>query len=499
MLILDTPTKLRIEGYDDRRGELEEALTFSNKKAIFELRKFRKATWYLNKYGEEAYNEKLNELRAAQRVSLLFEDEKGLYTHAGLKDHLASVLRDYKFENRVVYPEPNLIPWARVPKHELRYYQKEIVDALCDAKHGAVEVGTGLGKSKCILHQTKRLGVQTLIMAPSTSIARQLYDDFKYHFGSKYVGLVGDGSKDYKKDIVIGIAASLTRIEKGSEAWGYLSKTQFFAADESHLTPAETFARVCLGLVEDAPYRAFYSATQMRNDGGELLLRGIIGPVVYRMTVREGVDQGFLAMPHFKMIPVVSRSTYFRDDPMEMARKHFLYNKDVAKIAADVANKAVGLLNHQVVILVDEVEQLALLLPHFRYEVGFAHGGLTKENKGGVDPRFHESNVKELVQRFNDGNLPILVGTSCINTGTDIRPVKTIINLQAGRSEIKFRQSVGRGTRLVEGKTDFNFVDFAVRCANVFENESQDILWRHAHQRAAIYEDLYPNVTWLFR
>src|SRR5690606_39357903 len=61
-----------------------------------------------------------------------------------------------------------------LPKHELRYYQKEIVDALCDAKHGAVEVGTGLGKSKCILHQTKRLGVQTLIMAPSTSIARQL-------------------------------------------------------------------------------------------------------------------------------------------------------------------------------------------------------------------------------------------------------------------------------------------------------------------------------------
>lgn len=497
-IILETPTKIRLEGYEEIVGKkvLATALTFSHKPATMEYRKFKRNHWFASKYGEEAFQERLEELEQKQHKCLLFEDEKGLYTYSGLRKYIEDAFGPASFESLVEYPEHGLVPWFKDPKHTLRPYQQEAVDRLIEAKHGAVSIATGLGKSACIIHQAKRLGVRSVIVAPSVSIANQLYDDFLYHFGKKRVGFFGSGKKDFNKDFVIAIAASLVRVTKGSAAWKSLSKAEFVAFDESHLVPATTFSKVCLNLFANAPYRSFYSATQMRNDGTEMLLEGIIGPVVYSMTVEEGVNQGFLAKPHFRMVKIPSRSTFYSDDVLRMARTHFLYNPTVIQVAADFANKSVATLGHQVVILIDEVEQMTALLPHLRHEVAFAHGG-SIDASSKLPKRFHKSDPKELVERFNDGEIPILVGTSCINTGTDIRPVKTIINLQSGKSEIKFRQSVGRGTRIVEGKQDFNFIDFAVRCSEVYDSEKKDPIWRHAFLRSRTYEDLYPNVKWM--
>jgi superfamily II DNA or RNA helicase len=90
-----------------------------------------------------------------------------------------------------------------------------------------------------------------------------------------------------------------------------------------------------------------------------------------------------------------------------------------------------------------------------------------------------------LVKEFNEGKHPILVGTSCITTGTDIQTAGAIIYLQGGKSEIQVRQSVGRGTRKVAGKVDCYFIDFDVR--NV------EVVHRHAEERAAIYRAIYPD------
>lgn len=510
-LTLATPLKLYIDDLDGLRlSEVRESLTYRDKKVQYELQKHKKASWFEHKYGSEAYQKRLEELKAAERICLLNQDPDGRYwVMSGMRNYLETKY-GLTTEVLVKYPEARLLPWANIPNKTPYPYQENARAALLARLHARVEMGTGLGKSFILLNICRELGLKTVIMAPSTSIADQLYQDFVFHLGKKYVGAYYDGKKDFKKLVVIGNAQSLTRVEKGSPAWEAMSKAEVFLADESHQCPAATLNRVCSGLLANAPYRFFFSATQMRNDGLDKLLDAITGPTVYSMTVREGVDQGYLSKPVFRMIKTRSDSNFSSDDANEMTRVHLYKNRLVLLQAAEIINQSVERLGHQVLVLIDEVEQFTLLRPLLNHKVGFAHGPLTattyktddlgnkilgrdgypvvktRGNRDSVPEEYWESDPNKLVDQFNNGEFPILVGTSCISTGTDIRSVKTMVYLKGGKSEIEVKQGVGRCTRKVPGKTACSVVDFDV--SNI------DILTKHARARKAIFDDIYGPV-----
>jgi superfamily II DNA or RNA helicase len=485
---------LRVDGHS--REELARLLTYRDLSVDFELQKFKQnAAWHKQKLGPEGFVERLEELKASQKKTLLYEDDDGLWTFSGfaprLQEHFGEpVTRGYKL------PLFGTIPWAKKPVREPRPYQVAGNQALLGAFHGAVEVGTGLGKTFQSLMLVKEHGLQTVVMAPSTSIAEQLYDDFLQAFGKSKVGFFGGGKKEYGKLITIAIAASLTKVEPGTPAFAALNQAKVFIADESHLCPAKTLQKVCFGVVGNAPYRYFFSGTQMRGDGADLLLEGITGAVVFRMSVKEGVDQGYLARPFFRVVNVNSSKNYYNKDADRMTRVHLYYNDEVLRAAADIANKSVEFLHQQVLVLVEEYEQFQRLLPLLKFEVGFAHGPITKDNKDVIPAAYHDTDNKELVAKFNAKQLPILVGTSCISTGTDIQTVENVIFLRGGKSEVQVRQACGRGTRKIEGtgKTCFNFTDFRVSVDCMPEGQ-KSVVERHLEERLEIFDDIYPNAT----
>jgi superfamily II DNA or RNA helicase len=480
-----SPTKLTFPSLSDSESaELHEALSYKNPEVEQELKRLvprNAANRYIQRNGIEAFRERVEDLKGKLDVSLLIEKGGEHSTLSGF----ASRLYDMGYQG------PSLIslgddrtprPYAlsHKPPHKDRYYQIEAGDALWEARHGAVSLPTGSGKSNIIERAVKRHATKSVVMAPSRSIAGQLFSQFTKSFGKSSVGMFGDGHKDSKKDVVVGIAASLTKVEDGEHLRNF-SKTGLFVADESHLVPASTFGRVCLDVFSKVDDRYFVSATQFRNDGTDILLEGITGPVVYRKTLSELVGEGFLAKPKFFYVETESLSSMVSHDWHKMADKHIFSNPKLAKEAAALANKCHEAFKHPVLILIDEVRQFKFMLPYFRHEVGFAHGPLNSENKGDVDERFQKSDVDELVNKFNSGQLPILVGTSCITTGTDLRPTGTILYLMSGASQVKFMQAVGRGTRLVPGKTSFNFIFFRVFIPgleglnNLFERHFREI------------------------
>jgi superfamily II DNA or RNA helicase len=494
MLILESPTKLRLEGYDTRKADLERLLTYTNKAKVYELARFKKNRWFIEQHGEERFKEECARLKSETKVCLLKEDDRGLWTYPGLVTRLQKQYGDL-YQNNVQYPEIKGMPWFKVPTGTDRYYQTRMHDNLLAGRHAAVEVGTGLGKSRVIRNLTHTIGLKTLVVAPSKSIGRQLYKDFVEHFGRAKVGFFGDGKKEPKKQIVVGLFQSLTRVKEDSNEWKELAKAEVFIVDESHLTPAATLRQVCDGIASGAPYRFFFSGTQMRNDGADLLLEGIIGPVVYEMTVKQGVEEGFLSKPNFYVIDMVSPSSYVSNNPEAMVDRHFYSNTAMYARAADIANKSINLLGHQVLILIDEVTQFQHIIPFLRHQTGFAHGGVTKVNKGTVPAQYHDSDPEVLVDQLNAGLLPILVGTSCISIGTDIRTPKTVINLQGGTSEVKIRQAIGRGTRREDGvKEEFNYWDFKIRVKHPEDPEFESNTERHAIIREGIYRDVFPSL-----
>jgi superfamily II DNA or RNA helicase len=490
-LVLETPTRLRI--YDPERLEaLRMTLTYVDKKVDFAIQKHKHSHFFKQKHGPEAWQEKLDELKAERVKCLLFEDHQGYWTYSGLMQKVQNFYGSSPCESNVSYPKIGSIGWDTKPAFNEYPYQVAAKEALLRARHAGVSIGTGLGKSFIITNLVKELGHRTVVMAPSTDIAKRLYEDFVAAFGRKLVGFVGDGKKDAHKRITVAIAASLTRMEEGSKEWASLSKAEVFIADESHQCPAVTLAKVCFGLLANAPYRFFFSATQFRNDGLDMLLEAITGPIVYNMTVREGIDGGFLSKLSFTMVNTTSPSKEFSKDANEMTRAHLYYNPNVNRLAAQFANRFVGM-GQQVLVLVEEIEQFTHLLRYLTVPASFAHGGVTKENKGKLLPEYHDSDPSALVKAFNAGDVKVLIGTSCVSTGTDIKANQVTINLQGGKSEIAVMQGpVGRSTRIFDRKDpplhkrECRVIDFDV--ANI------DVVHRHAQARKAIYTEVYGPV-----
>lgn len=500
MILLSSPTVARLPSSFDIRL-LQAHLKYVDKKVDYEIKRLKNgAHWYVkDEESQQAYEEQLAALKESRTKSLLFCDDGGHWTYSGLAGSLASKFNS-SFRTEYDLPATKLIPYANSPKHESRYYQLDAHDKLLASAHlgpRRVEIGTGLGKSTIIRMVLKSIGLKTVVMAPSTNIAEQLYDDLVYHFGKRYVGFYGGGKKQSDKLFTVGIDDSLTKIERGSDAWKDLSQAQVFIADESHLCPAETLQKVCFGVCANAPYRFFFSATQLRNDGLEMVLDGITGETVYSMTVREGVDQGYLARPYFRMVRTFSDEKSYSSDPNKLTRAHLYYNPRVIKAAAMLANRFVGSMKKPTVILVEELEQFTHLLPHLKHKVAFAHGPLTKDTKKLIPAEYHDAKPGDLVEQFNRGEIPILVGTSCISTGTDIRVVEAMIYLQGKSSEIKVKQAVGRDTRggekgfVVNPETGKKKVD----CIHVdFDVVNVDLVHRHAGIRAGFYEEIYGPV-----
>ncbi len=498
MLDLCSPTKMRLHGLDRQESSIRNELTFLDKKVDWAYRKFKKSEKWrvgdtLGKISKADFDKQLQALNEERYRCLLLRDEGGMYTYSGLRPMFEQQYGD-KAQRGYPLPAPQLIPWANMPTKTSRYYQVEAEEALIKASEfgpAGVEIGTGLGKSFIIVKLLKRLGLPAVVMSPSVNIAEQIYDELVFHFGKKYVGFYGDGKKEFKKLFTVGVGASLRNVEEGSQVWKTFSNAKVFIADESHMCPAETLSQVCFGLCAPAPYRFFFSGTQMRGDGLDLLLDAITGPIVYRMTVQEGIDRGFLANVKFRMFWLDSnvrdkdKNLIELADANDMTRAHMLYNDDINRHAAELANKAVSLMERPTVILIDEYEQLREIVPHLRFPFKFAHGLLDKKTKELVPKEYWDGKPKEIVDAFNRREFPILIGTSAIAVGTDIQVVKMLINLRFGKSEVEIRQAVGRCTRKVPGKDECVYVDFGIRNVEIME--------KHANERKKLYKEIYPS------
>lgn len=486
LLIQQSPTKMYIKNASDEEIlRLQKELSYVDKSVKFELAKHKQSHWFRQKHGEEAWQARLEELKAEMNKCLLHIDDTGIWTYCGITHHILKSFPQSQVIKEFKYPEYNeFISFKQKPLEPYPY--QKIAEALIrEANHAGVEIATGLGKSLVIVYLVGKIGLKTVVMAPSRDIALRLYSDFVAALGEHLVGFIGDGKKKTSKLITVGISASLTNVKPGSKEWDDLSQAEVFVADESHLCPAATLERVCHGLVAKAPYRFFFSATQMRGDGRDLMLQAITGPIVFRKTLNEGMDEGYLSRLHFWMINTTSSSNLVLRDPNECTREHLYYNKNVIKSAAELANKFVKS-GKAVLILVEELEQFTKLHTYLNHEFRFAHSGVTKENKKKVPELYHKSDPTQLVKDFNDEQFPILIGTSCITTGTDVKANEVTIYLQGGQSEIQIMQGAcGRSTRLFtfkdgRKKKDCIIIDFDV--------ENNEVCHRHATARKDIYQ-----------
>jgi hypothetical protein len=505
-LILETPTRCRLPDSWATSKAVIDALAWEDLGAKHEWRTWRdvqleddkalakpgyKPHWFVAKYGRGQLDAKVVAAYDARFKTCLMRDAAGIYTHAGLAATLAERF-DGTIKRAYILPPPAVERW-RASRHPwpLRAFQEDGADAMlehavCAGGPVSSEYATGMGKSGLELEIVRRIGLPALILAPSVSIVGQLYASAVDLFGVAEVGRYYDRWKEPNRRVVVSTTAGV-RCAKGKNLDG-LTRRDVVVGDESHLLPATSLAEVISGSLGEIPYRFFLSGSQIRSDGAGLLLAGIIGPTVRRATLVDGVNDGILATPVYTQFRARSPFPAVGHDPVKLNRVHLHRNPEVAERTCDLVKQAVARDGAgKTLVAIDEISQFELLEPRLRgLRVGLAHSGKGPDLEN-IPPQYRKSDPTALVASLDAGDLDVLVGTSCVGTGTDFKNLAWVFDLVGLGSEVRIRQLTGRGTRLGSDgkKTEFNYVDFDV--FNVSELTSA------AAKRRRIFEAIMPG------
>jgi len=452
-VIISDPTKAYVSGTDEEVYKLKKLLTYTNTSAQFQYRKILKNRWWKNR-DPDGWAKACEDLKCKIKSVLVFEDSNGIFVRPASLSYLEPYFSDMS-QNTVVkvsFPNPRPFPWHNPLPFILHPYQDESIKNLISVKHGNVQLCTGAGKSAIILKIARDLGLKTVVAVPSVSIFNEMLKNFEHHFGKSSVGALGDGKKRLGKLFTVAISNSLRNLSSESAEYKEIASADVLLVDESHLWGADTLEELCHSLFCKTPYRMFFSGTQTRSNGTEVLLQSIIGKTVCTLTTEDAVKKRYVCDHDFTIIKVpTQRPSYSSDDPIDMKRKHLLNNENVAILYAKIANSSAKVKGESTLVLVEEIHQIALIAKFLEVPYAYAHGNTGNKSELS-DLGLSKSNAEEAVEKFNKGEVKVLIGTSCISTGTNIYPTHNTCNWQGGSSEIKTKQgTIGRSVRHLKG------------------------------------------------
>lgn len=194
------------------------------------------------------------------------------------------------------------------------------------------------------------------------------------------------------------------------------------------------------------------------------------GEPIYTYSLREGINDGFLTPFKVKQVATTMDDyTYTPDDAVVEGEvvlgKRYVENDFNKVIVIPEREK------YRVKLFMDEIDQKQKTLVFCATQ---AHAlmvcDLINQIKKSTDPNYcvrvtaDEGNIGDQHLRDfqnNDNTIPTILTTSQkLSTGVDARNVRNIVLMRPINSMIEFKQIIGRGTRLYDGKDYFTIYDF---------------------------------------
>ena len=210
------------------------------------------------------------------------------------------------------------------------------------------------------------------------------------------------------------------------------------------------------------------TATPKRKDNVDTY--AYFGDPVYVYSLREGINDGFLTPFKVKQISTtLDEYVYVRDDKLiegEIESGKLYTETDFNKIIEIKEREA-----HRVKIFMEQINQNEKTLVFCAtQDHALAVRDLVNQMKTGKDPNYCQrvtANDGALGDQHlrdfqdNEKTVPTILTTSQkLSTGVDARNIRNIVLMRPINSMIEFKQIIGRGTRLYDGKDYFTIYDF---------------------------------------
>ena len=210
------------------------------------------------------------------------------------------------------------------------------------------------------------------------------------------------------------------------------------------------------------------TATPKRKDNVDTY--AYFGEPVYIYSLKEGINDGFLTPFKVKRIKTtLDDYIYTKDDEViegEVEEGRLYKEKDFNRIIEIKEREA-----KRVKIFMDETDQNEKTIVFCAtQDHAAAVRDLINQYKKSKDPDYcvrvtaNDGEIgEEFLRRFQDNEktIPTILTTSQkLSTGVDARNIRNIVLMRPVNSMIEFKQIVGRGTRLFDGKEFFTIYDF---------------------------------------
>ncbi len=223
------------------------------------------------------------------------------------------------------------------------------------------------------------------------------------------------------------------------------------------------------------------TATPKRNDNVDTY--AYFGEPVFIYSLKEGINDGFLTPFRVKQISTtLDEYVYMPDDTVlegEVQVGERFTEAEMNKLIEIKGREA-----YRVKLFMEQIDQNEKTLVFCASQLhALAVRDLINQMKNSRNPNYCQRVTakdgalgEQFLRDFQDNEklIPTILTTSQkLSTGVDARNVRNIVLMRPINSMIEFKQIIGRGTRLYEGKEYFTIYDF-VKAHLLFEDKEWD-------------------------
>jgi len=330
--------------------------------------------------------------------------------------------------------------------HGFRFSQKALLEKflLADCS-GCLKAPTRYGKSTLIVNTMRAYpGITTVFTCPGEDLLRQSVKDFKAAMPERDIRMLGAGSSNRISgpDITICSMDSLHLCDYG--------KVRLLIVDEPHALMTD--GRIPqLNKFQFARRLSFGATLEGRFDGRDLVLEGLLGPVLAERTYEEAVKEGAIC-PLVILLLKVNLHRKAVTGKRDQVYKHTIFESpEIASMMANICR-----------LMPDDWQHLVFI----RQEV---QADLIQEALGDDTPIAMAKVLKKKVRaqmaqdmRFN--NLRRCISSDIFATGVTFHDIRCVVNASGGAGNISSIQKPGRLAEVRPNKKCGVMIDFLYLC-----------------------------------
>lgn len=341
------------------------------------------------------------------------------------------------------YFDPNF----KYVEHQIRALQ-----AMINTNTGLIVAPTSAGKSSIMSAFIRLSKLPTLILVNKVMLGSQLRDDF--------IKAGIDCGLCSGKGVIDGycMVSTIQSIKKIPN----LSKFKCILSDECHNISAGTFQDFFKQFGCALKYGFSASPSRTGDYLGYAKIRQFLGSPIVKIESKELLENEVMAKPHIYLV----KNECKEDEYFDYATA---YTEEIVNGAKrnNIIKDIIDIYGNGVLIVVNIVEHgeiLQNLIPNSMFISG----------ETPIDVR------QKAIKDFDNGDLPVLIGSTILQEGISITHMKAMILACGGKSNVAVLQKIGRSLRFKAGeKTEVDFYDFI---------DTANFLSKHSKMRVNLYK-----------